>query len=285
MSSVPDILEDLRKRYEKASFEMLRLHSYESWGVSSRLAKELGMLQIVKKANTIDNLIQKQVEQLQAALGLEGGDRVSETRQKVIAARERVFRRMLAHFDTAIGAIMASKMYKLSSDEARALKIQQRNASASKIVQELVALRERVKDKLTEKEHRVGKINLSPTFASFRSRSRSSRSRSSQSSPRRSRSRSSRSRSSQSSPRRSRSLSSRSLSSRSRSRSPSAQRMQVGRMTFVMRKPSSRSRSRSPTSMDLERFHHRSQLTSAEKADVMRQYPLATQRARMNYPF
>ena len=284
-SEVEEILEDLRKRLEKASYELLGLVSYETWGVSERFAKDLGLLQIAKKANTIDNLIQKQLEQLQSSLGIEGGapGLLTEEKQKVFVARARVFRRVLTHLDKAITTIMGSQIYALKSEEARKMKIQQRNASASKIVEMLVELRNRVQSKLEEKEHRVGKITLSPTFERFRSRSASA-------SPKRSAASRSRSKSAASR--------SRSAASRSRSRSrktASVERTRVGRMTLVFRKPSrsrsmsrSRSKSRSATSRRSgESFasFRRSPPSSAERQEILKRYPLQMQRARLGYEF
>ena len=277
--------------------------SHYNWGVSERFAKELGILQRLKKVQTADDMIEKQIEACEETLGItfdvavpeasfQGGAPaelfMTEEKRKVAAARKRVFRRLTQHIDKAIILLMDSDLYKVKDEkEASAIgkgsgaRLGQKYKSLLKIVEILAKIHQTALERNVGKEHRVQKIQLTPTFELFKSRSRT---------PGRSLSRS---------------LSASSLGSKSRSKSLprfEIKEREPGKFVFIIRpkkggagaRSRSASRSRSPSRSRSRSQKSRSpsrsrsplrSLSASQKAEIIARHPLATIRQRMGYNF
>jgi hypothetical protein len=254
MQDKQDMLKDLARRYHKASMELLSFSSMP--GVSERFRVELGLLQMIKTANTIFNMIEDQEKRLDEAINgaddkdVEGGasPKLTEDKRHVQRAGDRVLLRALQHVENAMDKIQGSRIYTIeTSQRAKELKVQQRRVSAFKIVEKLADLRDKLVKKRANLAMRAQKIVLSPGFQEFRSRSRSPYAKS------RSRSRSAKSRS-------------HSATSRRSAKSPSVQ--PPGRWTFI--------------GEDEEGVFE--PLSPSAKASVDRRFPYPT-RVRLGYNF
>ena len=172
--------EKLLDRYKAASDELLFVMFPTSYGISERFGKQLGLLQISKTAATIDNLISKQREYLLDTIladeaeeeeEIEAGKSLTEDKKNVMQNAKRVFDRAAKHVEKAMALIQGSQIYQIAtSEEAKRLKLRQRQVSAFKIVENLSTLLNLIEKKRSNLAERAQKITLSPMFEQFRSR-------------------------------------------------------------------------------------------------------------------